>query len=325
MIREKKSEQQHYHSRDDYDHISSSSPSSWYIQLRNHRTLLTMSKSKRSFVESISLRSYLTIFLFVFLLFFISFSIFFSTEQTDAKLFRQHHRLKRQLPLASAQTHTNDKQHYTNMLRRILLHRTTSSVPADCTINMGSDGVYRLPSDNTLSSQIILLVERNYQQGVQALKRTAQKIRAKLNQSPHLLGDFALAKFRDDFSTSLRVLLASQVDIKELHIMIAPPVSNENNGGAYVYYDTIKYYRSNNSTTARNQIDYDSIHDLILKQNVNIILQTFTASNARETLKQNVNNYQLLMNDGWWIGPVLCERNRNETFMMAHIFPLTDR
>ena len=215
------------------------------------------------------------------------------------------------------------------MLRRILLHRNSSSVLTDCTINMASEGIYHLPPINSLSSQIILLVENTYQVEFQQLKRTAQKIRTKLTQSPTYLGDFPLAKFRDDFSVHLRVLLASQQSIKEIQVMIALAGSNENNGGNYVYYDTIKYFRSNNHSLMKNQFDYDSIHDVILKQNVNIILQTFTASNARETLKQTVHTNQQqqeqLINEGWWIGPVLCEKNRNETFLMAHIFPLTDR
>ncbi|CAF5104122.1 unnamed protein product, partial [Rotaria socialis] len=80
--------------------------------------------------------------------------------------------------------------------------------------------------------------------------------------------------------------LASQLLIKEISVMIATPLSNNNNNQAssYIYYDTLKYYRvSNDTTTVARAIDYDSIHDIKLKPDVNIILQTFTPSNARET------------------------------------------
>jgi hypothetical protein len=192
---------------------------------------------------------------------------------------------------------------------------------------MALDGIYRLPLENSLSSEIIRLVEKTFYKEFNDLKQTANKIRHKLNQSSNYLGDFALAKFRDEFSISIRLLLASQLSIKEINLMLATPLSNDNNGGSYIYYDTIKYYRLNNDKiTEKNSIDYDSIQDVKLKQNVNIILQTFTPSNARETLKQTINNNNYsLINDGWWIGPVLCEKNQNETFLMAHIFPLTNR
>jgi hypothetical protein len=320
-MRQKNSEQQHYHSRDDYDHISSSSSSSSYIQLRNNNNILTFSKSKQSLFNFTHIRSYLIIFLFIFLFLLLTFFILFPIQKnTNTYL---NHRLKRQI--LSTNIHMNDKQHYTNMLRRLLSHRTSSSVLSDCTVNMALDGIYHLPSENTLASEIIHLVEKTFQNQFNALKRTANKIRNTLNQSTNYLGDFALAKFRDDFSPSLRVLLATQLSIKEINLMVAPPLSNDNNGGSYIYYDTIKYYRLNNDPTTINYIDLDSVADVKLKQNGNIILQTFTPSNARETLKQTINNNYSSINDGWWIGPVFCEKNPNETFMMAYIFPLTNR
>jgi hypothetical protein len=215
----------------------------------------------------------------------------------------------------------NDKQHYTQQLRKALLHRTSSSVLADCTINMPSEEIYHLPSKDTLSTEIIHLVERTFQKELHALKQTSNKIRLNLTQSSDLLGDYALAKFYDHYSIPIRLLIASQLSIKEINIMAATSLSDENNGGSYVFYDTIKYYRD----STINSTDYDSIRDVKLKQNLNIILQKFTPSNARETLKQTTNNNYSLFNDGWWIGPVLCEKNQNETFIMAHIFPLTTR
>jgi len=316
MMKQKNSEQQHYYSRDDYDHISSS-----YIQLHNNNAL-TFSKSKQSLFTFTHIRSYIIIFLFVFILLLLTFFILFPKQKSTNTYV--NHRLKRQI-LSSNNIYLNDKQHYTKMLRRILLHRTSSSVLADCTINMALDGIYRLPLDNSLSSEIIRLVEKTFSKEFNALKQTANKIRYKLNQSSNSLGDFALAKFRDEFSISIRLLLASQLSIKEINLMLATPLTNDNNnnGGSYIYYDTIKYYRLNN--TVKDLMDYDSIQDVKLKQNINIILQTFTPSNARETLKQTINNNYSLNNDGWWIGPVLCKKNQNETFIMAHIFPLTNR
>ena len=328
MIKQKKfkqeqQEQEHYHLHDEFDHLLLSSTSSWYFQLKNNSNrLTTMRKSKETTLfDSIALRFYVVVFLFVFLVFFISFSILFPSSNQDQTL--GNHRLKRQISPLSLPPH--DKKHYKNMLRRILFHRNSSNVLADCSINTGSDGIYRLPPKDSLASEIISLIEKSFHNEFQSLERTVNKIRTKLNESKNYVGDFALAKFHDEFSISLRVLLANQASIKEIHVMIAPLIPNENNGGAYIYYDTIKYYRLSNESTAKNQLDYDSIHDIKLKQNVNIILQTFTASNARETLRLALNNHHLLMKDGWWIGPVLCEKNKNETFIMAHIFPLTDR
>ena len=327
-MKQKKSEpqQQQYHSGNGYDPISSSSSSpsssSWYIQLRNNSHRLTISKSKQSLFDFIHIRSYMTLSLLISILFFTSLFLFVPTPNGGDLL--RNHRSKRQA--SSSNMHVSDKQHYTNMLRRLLQNRKSSSALADCSINMGVDGVYRLPLENSLSSQVILFVEKTYHKEFQALKRAARQIHQKLTLSPSHPGDFALAKFRDEFSVPLRILLTTQLAIKEIHVILAPSSFNDNNGGPYVYYDTIKYYRSNNQTTPpRNYVDFDSTHDVILKQNVNIILQSFSASNARDTLKQTVNtNNQLLTTEGWWIGPVLCENNKNETFLMAHIFPLAN-
>lgn len=330
-MKQKKIEKQHYHSRDDYDHISSSSSSSSaasassYIQLRKNNNMLNFTESKESLFHFIHVRSYIFICICSFLLLLLTFRIVFPA-QNNANTYLNH-RLKRQIP--SININNNDKQHYTSMLRRILLHRTSSSVLADCTINMAFDGIYHLPSQYSLSSEIIRLVERHFQKEFNALKQTAHKIRNKVNQSSNSFGDYALARFDEDFGIYIRLLLTTQLLIKEINLMVATPLSN-NNAGSYVYYDTLKYYRVNNETTPSstitpNQFDYDSIHNVKLKQNVNIILQTFTPSNARETLKQTTENNYLLVNDGWWIGPVLCEKNKNETFIMTHIFPLTNR
>ncbi|CAF0741892.1 unnamed protein product [Adineta steineri] len=316
-MRQKKSEQQHYHSRDDYDHISSSSSSlSSYIQLRNNN-MLTFSKSKQSIFDFVHIRSYIIIFLISSLSLLLTFFILFPTQKnTNTYL---NHRLKRQLPPSppSTELNINDKQHCTEMLSKMLLHRTSSAL-SDCTINSAVDGIYTLPGPKTLSFETISLVERTFEKSFSALKSTAASIRQKLNNSSNLLGDFALAKFHDEYSFRIRLLLTIHLSIKEINLIVAPPLFNDNNGGAYIYYDTIKYYRIN------NQSDFDSIHDVKLKQNSNVILHKFTPANARETLKQTTSNSNnSLFNDGWWIGPVLCELNKNETFLMAHIFPLT--
>lgn len=327
-MRQKKSEdEQHYYSRDDYDHISSSSSSS-YIQLRNnhhhhhHHQKYLPFKSKHSLLHFTHIRLYLIIFLFIFLFLLLSFFIFFPLYNSSTSSFHSS-RLKRQISSVNITFYKNDKQHYTAMLRRILSLRS-SSVPADCSINMASDGIYRLPLKNTLSSEIIQLVEKTFHTQLSALKRTANNIRQKLNQSSEYIGDFGLEKSRDDFRISLRLLLASQLSIKQIALMLVKPFSNDDNGGSYIYYDTIKYIRTNNQTNQSSIIDYDSVHDIKLKQNGDAILHTFTSLNARETWKQMTFNNYSTINNGWWIGPVLCEKNKNETFLMAHIFPLTD-
>ncbi|CAF0934708.1 unnamed protein product [Adineta ricciae] len=332
-MRQKKSEQQHYHSRDDYDHISSTSSSSSsatavvkstelssYIQLQHkHSHMLTMPKLKQSWLDFRRIRSYLILFLLSSFL-VLSFTFFIRYPKQKQTDFDLNHRVKRQL--ITNHIDTNDARHYTKMLRRMLSNGVSSSVLADCTINMASDGIYYLPSSKTLSSETINLVERTFHSALREVKSTASQIRQELNLSSNGLGDFALAKFQDDYRNTIRYLLYSQRSVKEINIMVAKPPSNEN-GGAYIYYDTVKYYRSENDSSA-NDAGLHSIREIQLKQNLNTILQTFTAANARETLKQaNDNSNNTLFHDGWWIGPVLCEKNKNETFLMAHIFPLT--
>ncbi|CAF0985418.1 unnamed protein product [Rotaria sp. Silwood1] len=196
------------------------------------------------------------------------------------------------------------------MLGGILLNRASSSVLTDCTINMALDGIYRLPLENSLSSQIILLIEQSFHDEIIALKRTTNKIRMNLNQTSTHINEDILEKFRHDYSLDIRILLASQINIKEVNIRI---LSNDNIG-SYV----IKYSRIN--TSISNIIDYDNIHDDIIKQDT--ILQTFTMSNVRETI--NNDQQRILTTNGWWLGPVLCTKNKNETFIMANILPLTN-
>ncbi|CAF2827363.1 unnamed protein product [Rotaria sp. Silwood2] len=196
------------------------------------------------------------------------------------------------------------------MLRRMLLHRGSSSVLADCTINMALDGKYQLPSENSLSSQIILLIEQSFQDEISALKRTAKKIRMNLNQTSNPIHEDTLEKFRNDFSLDIRILLASQTNIKEIDLRIL----SYDNIGSYL----IKYSRMNTSTS--NVIDYEKINDDLVKQDT--ILQTFTMSNVRETM--NHDPQRILTTNGWWLGPVLCTKNKNESFIMANILPLTN-
>jgi hypothetical protein len=196
------------------------------------------------------------------------------------------------------------------MLRRILLYGTTSSVLTDCTVNVASDGSYPLQLDKSLSSQIILLIEQSFQNEINALKQTAETIRLKLNQTPNYFADNTLEKFRKEFSLYIRILLANHKHIKEIDIRILP----YDNGGS----DLIKYTRSNNPVS--NGIDYEAINDDITKQD--IILQSFTVSNAREIM--NRDSQHILSTKGWWFGPVLCEKNKDETFIMANILVLTN-
>ncbi|CAF1910242.1 unnamed protein product [Rotaria magnacalcarata] len=197
------------------------------------------------------------------------------------------------------------------MLRRILLHRTTSSVLADCTINMALDGIYRLPSENSLSSQVILLIEQSLQNEIFALRRATKKIRMQLNQTTNYINSDTLEKFRKDFSLDIRILLASHIHIKEIDVRMLP-------------YDTIgsdfiRYSRMN-ASISNIIIDYEQISDDIIKQDT--ILQTFTISNVRETIDNDPQ--RRLTTDGWWLGPVLCSKNKDETFIMANIFPLSN-
>ena len=325
-MRQKKSEQQHYHSRDDDDdHLSSATALSSYIQLRSNppANMLTAGKLKQSRFHFARLRSLMLVVLLSSLVLLLTLFVLYPKEKHTR--LHAHHRLKRQLTAApAANLDVNDKRHYTKMLRGMLSYRSGSSVLADCTINRASDGIYNPPSANTLSSETIHLVERTFQGEFSALKHTAGRIRQRLNESSDSLGDYALAKFYDKYSIQIKLLLANQLSIKEINIMLVKPLSDDNNGGSYVYYDTIKYYRSDNDSSSAAPADYYSIHGIQLKQNRNFILQTFTAAAARETLKSTRDNSNnSLFNDGWWIGPVLCEINKNETFLMAHIFPLT--
>ena len=211
-----------------------------------------------------------------------------------------HHRLKRQIE------YSNDKQHYSDMLQRLLSHRNTSSISSDCTINMDTDGIYKLPSENTLAYQIIHLIEQTFENELTALKQTGEKIRKNLTQNAHL----RLEQFRNDFSLDLRLLLASQNRIKEIDVRFF----SSDNGGI----DLIRYTRKTNSLLSI--ADYDSISNDIKQQET--ILQSFTMSNVRETL--NDDSEKILTRNGWWLGPVICEKNQNEAFMMAHIFPLVN-
>ncbi len=275
----------------------SSSSSSSYIQVKKTNMFNLKSKQSSCF-HFISVYSYLILFI---LLFIICFFIIFHTKNSHISI---NHRLKRQT------SNVNDKQHYTDMLRRILLYGTTSSVLTDCTINMASDGSYPLQLDKSLSSQIILLIEQSFQNEIMELKRTAETIRLKLNQTPNYFADHTLEKFRQEFSLYIRILLASQKHIKEIDIRILP----YDNGGS----DLIKYTRSNNSVS--NVIGYEAINEDITKQD--IILQSFTVSNAREII--NHQSQHILTTKGWWFGPVLCEKNKDETFIMANILVLTN-
>lgn len=281
------------------------------LQLRKH----PINSSKSSHLPRI--RTYLMLSFSLCLFLFLTFFILSPSQHPSEKYV--NHRFKRQI-FSSNHLQIDTKQHYTNMLRRILSHRTTSSVLADCTLNVALEGIYRLPPEKSLSAEIIRLVENTFATELRAVQQAARKIRQKINQSNEYFGHFALAKIHDDFSLSIRFLLSNQPAIKELNIMLATPFPNENNGGSYIYYDTIKYYRLNNDSTIP---DYESIQDVKLKLNGNYILQAFTPANARETLKQNMD--ENLYNTGWWMGPVFCEKNLNETFLMTYVFPLTNR
>jgi len=173
---------------------------------------------------------------------------------------------------------------------------------------MAVDGIYRLPSEDSLSSQIILFIEQSLQNEINALKRTVEKIRKNLNQTSNSFTDYTLEKFRNEFNLDIRILLASQTRIKEIDVRIL----SYDNGGSYL----IKYSRKNNSIS--NVLNYETINDDIIQQDT--ILQSFTMSNVRETI--NNDPQRVLSTNGWWLGPVLCEKNKNEAFIMAHVFPL---
>jgi hypothetical protein len=277
--------------KDYYDFSSS------YIQFKhNNNNKMLISKSKQSVFHFLSIYSYLIIFILIFL---ISSVIFLQTTNSHIKI---NHRLKRQI------SNIDNKQHYSDMLRRILSHRISSSLLTDCTINMAVDGIYRIQSEDTLSSQVILLIEQSFENEIYSLKRTVEKIRKNLNQTSNLFPDYTLDKFRTEFNLDIRLLLANQIRIKEIDIGII----SYDNGGSYL----IKYTRKNNSIS--NLFNYEAINDDIIQQD--IILQSFTMSNARETL--NNDPQRILSTNGWWLGPVLCEKNKNEAYIMAHVFPL---
>lgn len=326
MISKKNSEQHqkriHYPSHNNYDHIRSSYSSSWYFQLQNtSNNPMTMSKSSKTIFNSISFNSCIILFLFFIIVFIISLFILFPSLKQD-QTFR-HHRLKRQIFATSS--FSNNKQHNVDVLRRLFNHRNTSGVPTDCSINMGSDGIYRPPSKDSIAFEIISLVENYFKAECKSLRRMAEKLRTQLYKTTTYVGDFGLSEFRNDHGHQLRILLAVQPLIKEIQIKLASPVLNDNNGGAYVYYNMIKYSRLNNHSTSTSSIDYESIQEESMKHSVNIILQLFTASNARETVQQSLKNNNSTMLHNWWLGPILCEKNKNETFIMAHVFPLTER
>jgi len=277
--------------KDYYDFSSS------YIQFKhNNNNKMLISKSKQSFFHFLSIYSYLIIFILIFL---ISSVIFLQTNNSHIKI---NHRLKRQI------SNIDNKQHYSDRLRRILSLRTSSSVLADCTINMAIDGIYQIQSEDKLSSQIIRLIEQSFKNEINSLKRTVEKIRKNLNRTSNSFPDYTLDKFRNEFNLDIRLLLASQIRIKEIDIGII----SYDNGGSYL----IKYTRKNNSIS--NLLDYEAMNDDIIQQD--IILQTFTMSNVRETL--NNDPQRILTTNGWWLGPVLCEKNKNEAYIMAHVFPL---
>lgn len=202
----------------------------------------------------------------------------------------------------------NDQQHDIDMLRRLLSLRNASSVLSDCTINMIIDGVYRVPQENTLAAKIIRLVEQTFERDLGHFKQTGEKLRKKLNQN---FSPANLDKLRHDFNLDLKILLASQEHLQEIDIRSIP----SDNGGS----DVLRYTRKNPSISS--VVDYDLITDEIVQKDA--ILQTFSISHVRETL--NNDPQKTLTTNGWWLGPVLCEKNPLEEFLMAYIYPLTTR
>ncbi|UJR20809.1 hypothetical protein I4U23_023921 [Adineta vaga] len=271
--------------KEESDYFSAS-----YLQVKPNLMFNSKSKQSSSLFHFISIYFYLILFLLIFL---ISFLIFFHTNSSP--ITQYNHRLKRQT------SHLIDKHHNTDMLRQ-LLQRSTSSVLPDCTINMASDGIYQIPSDNSVSALIIRLIERAFRNESLTIKRFVDITRMKLNH----ISDLSLEKFRLEFSSDLRVLLASQKRINEIDIRALP----NDNGGS----DVLKYSR------ITTKIDIDAINEDLTKQDT--ILQTFTMANLRETLKYD--SQRFLFNNGWWLGPVLCDKNPNETYLMANILSLTN-
>ena len=198
----------------------------------------------------------------------------------------------------------HDHQHYATMLRRMFSNRKNSSVRADCTLNLAIDGIYRIPNENSLSGQIIHLVEQSFAKEISAIEQTGEKIRANTQRSP-----WTLERFREEFSLYLRILLSSQIRIKEIDVRF---IAFENG----ISSDLIKYSRKNSSV-----IDHQSIYEDILQQD--FLLQTFSTANLRESIN---NDPQRLFNrNGWWLGPALCEKNPHEVYLMAYIFPLINK
>lgn len=202
----------------------------------------------------------------------------------------------------------HDQQHYATMLRRMFSNRKNSSVRADCTLNLAIDGIYRIPNENSLSGQIIHLVEQSFAKEISAIDQTGEKIRANPQRSP-----WTLERFRDEFSLYLRILLSSQIRIKEIDVRF---IAFENGLSS----DLIKYSRKNSSSST-NFIDHQSIDEDILQQD--FLLQTFSTANLRESIN---NDPQRLFNrNGWWLGPALCEKNLPEVYLMAYILPLINK
>lgn len=279
---------------DDLSATAAAAASSSYLQVKS-QPMCTSAGPPSARLRFLSIYFYSILLLLIFI---ISFYTFLHTEPSSASSL--NHRSKRQTSSAI------DKHHNTDMLRQLLL-RSTSSVLSDCSVNVASTGIYQLPAEHTVSASIIRLVERNFDGELQALRRTADRLRAKLNQSTNVaVAEPTLDRFRHELGPDVRVLLASQTRLNEIDIRTLPT----DNGGS----DVLKYARGSQS------VDYDAITDEVTKQDV--ILQTFTMSHVRETLKQDAQ--RVLSRAGWWLGPVLCERNPNETFLMAKILPLSN-
>lgn len=198
-----------------------------------------------------------------------------------------------------------DKQHFVDMLRRMISHRKTSSVLTDCSINLAIDGLARIPQENSISGQIIRLVEQSFNQELHAIQQTVEKIRKNFFSTV-----WTLEKFRNVFSLDLRILLANQFRIHQIDVRL---ISSDNSGGSYL----IKYLRKN-SSQSNVIVDHELIDDIILQNDY--LLQTFSTANLRETIKHD--SQRLFTRHGWWLGPVLCEKNPQEVSLMAYVFPL---
>lgn len=233
--------------------------------------------------------------------------IFLNLFSTQNSLSVDHRRLKRDATGPSSNS-TDDRRHYLDMLHDILTARTNSVVLSDCTINMATDGVYRIPKQETLSYEFIRLAEESFRIELDEIRRLTFKIRSKLESSSSSSFD----QIRKVMSLDLRLLLASQIRIKQVDLLTE---SNDNGP-----LQRIKYFRLNSSII--DIIEYENVGEEI--DSNSMILQTYTVANAREAL--NDKQYkELLLNKHWWLGPVLCTKNVDERFLMAHIFPLSNR